>query len=258
MANSIGGKDCMVSFCISAVHVPASLTFVLHLTDFGMDSLDGCLCSRGLENVHPSTRAEAKVEVVWVHPTVLCLDRFGTHYLRVSDCLDLTLLLPADMEDHSTLTYKLGVMDDWEPSVKLSKISFASNYFYDFGMVCILPSLINYSQNTHHTNSRASQNWACWPFTGACFLLTDQHCAKPCMWLLPMYAVPTWLFSGSILSTAESLSQFNGVKKKVHVVCFTLIHHSISIFRWIFLAICSVSLHLPKAAFLERRSSDSI
>ncbi|KAG9603064.1 hypothetical protein KCU77_g5814, partial [Aureobasidium melanogenum] len=33
-----------------------------------------------------------------------------------------------------TLTFELGVMDDWEPSVKLSKISFASNYFYDFGM----------------------------------------------------------------------------------------------------------------------------
>jgi hypothetical protein len=41
----------------------------------------------------------------------------------------------ADMMDHSTLTYRLGVMDDWESSVTLSKISFASNYFYDFGMV---------------------------------------------------------------------------------------------------------------------------
>jgi len=26
-------------------------------------------------------------------------------------------------------------MDEWESSVTLSKISFASNYFYDFGMV---------------------------------------------------------------------------------------------------------------------------
>ncbi|GKT48714.1 uncharacterized protein ColSpa_08895 [Colletotrichum spaethianum] len=34
-----------------------------------------------------------------------------------------------------TLTYRLGVMDNWEPSVTLSKvISFASNYFYDVGM----------------------------------------------------------------------------------------------------------------------------
>lgn len=41
----------------------------------------------------------------------------------------------ADMVDYSTLTYRLGVMDDWESSVTLSKISFASNYFYDFGMV---------------------------------------------------------------------------------------------------------------------------
>ncbi|KAK2051222.1 archaeal flagellin N-terminal-like domain-containing protein [Colletotrichum caudatum] len=33
-----------------------------------------------------------------------------------------------------TLTYQMGVMDNWEPSVALSKISFASNYFYDVGM----------------------------------------------------------------------------------------------------------------------------
>ncbi|KAK1573749.1 archaeal flagellin N-terminal-like domain-containing protein [Colletotrichum navitas] len=33
-----------------------------------------------------------------------------------------------------TLTYQMGVMDNWEPSVRLSKISFASNYFYDVGM----------------------------------------------------------------------------------------------------------------------------
>ncbi|KAK2034862.1 archaeal flagellin N-terminal-like domain-containing protein [Colletotrichum zoysiae] len=33
-----------------------------------------------------------------------------------------------------TLTYQMGVMDNWEPSVTLSKISFASNYFYDVGM----------------------------------------------------------------------------------------------------------------------------
>ncbi|KAF5025530.1 hypothetical protein F66182_2435 [Fusarium sp. NRRL 66182] len=33
-----------------------------------------------------------------------------------------------------TLTFKIGVMDAWEPSVALSKISFASNYFYDVGM----------------------------------------------------------------------------------------------------------------------------
>ncbi|KAH6693848.1 archaeal flagellin N-terminal-like domain-containing protein [Plectosphaerella plurivora] len=33
-----------------------------------------------------------------------------------------------------TLTFQLGVMDNWEPSVALSKIGFASNYFYDVGM----------------------------------------------------------------------------------------------------------------------------
>jgi hypothetical protein len=34
----------------------------------------------------------------------------------------------------STVTYQLNVMDDWAPSVALSKVSFASNYFYDVGM----------------------------------------------------------------------------------------------------------------------------
>ncbi|RMJ03375.1 hypothetical protein CDV36_015103 [Fusarium kuroshium] len=33
-----------------------------------------------------------------------------------------------------TLTFQIGVLDSWEPSVVLSKISFASNYFYDVGM----------------------------------------------------------------------------------------------------------------------------
>ncbi|RSL46952.1 hypothetical protein CEP54_013630 [Fusarium duplospermum] len=33
-----------------------------------------------------------------------------------------------------TLTFQIGVLDSWEPSVTLSKISFASNYFYDVGM----------------------------------------------------------------------------------------------------------------------------
>jgi hypothetical protein len=41
----------------------------------------------------------------------------------------------ANLMDYSTLTYRLGVMDEWEASVTLSKISFSSNYFYDFGIV---------------------------------------------------------------------------------------------------------------------------
>lgn len=41
----------------------------------------------------------------------------------------------ADVVTCSTLTYRLGVMDEWESSVTLSKISFSSNYFYDFGIV---------------------------------------------------------------------------------------------------------------------------
>lgn len=35
---------------------------------------------------------------------------------------------------NSTVTFDLGVMDSWAPSVALSKVSFASNYFYDVGM----------------------------------------------------------------------------------------------------------------------------
>jgi len=68
----------------------------------------------------------------------------------------------ANMVGYSTLTYQLGVMDDWESSVTLSKISFASNYFYDFGMVGSPVDIVyqtilcgkNYLQNFY----RASQS----------------------------------------------------------------------------------------------------
>jgi hypothetical protein len=68
MANSIGGKDCMVSVfvprpcCICSLVMWASLTS--HETDLRMDPVDLCICSCWLEDVHSSACAEAKVEVV--------------------------------------------------------------------------------------------------------------------------------------------------------------------------------------------------
>ncbi|KAF4975676.1 hypothetical protein FZEAL_7566 [Fusarium zealandicum] len=49
--------------------------------------------------------------------------------LLIISALDALGLIICD-----TLTYQMGVLDSWEPSVALSKISFASNYFYDVGM----------------------------------------------------------------------------------------------------------------------------
>ncbi|RSL37857.1 hypothetical protein CEP53_015427, partial [Fusarium sp. AF-6] len=48
--------------------------------------------------------------------------------LIISALNDLALIIC------DTLTFQIGVLDSWEPSVELSKISFASNYFYDVGM----------------------------------------------------------------------------------------------------------------------------
>jgi prepilin signal peptidase PulO-like enzyme (type II secretory pathway) len=50
-------------------------------------------------------------------------------WLLLVSALDALGLIICD-----TLTYQMGVLDAWEPSVDLSKISFASNYFYDVGM----------------------------------------------------------------------------------------------------------------------------
>ncbi|KAJ4400018.1 hypothetical protein N0V91_008993 [Didymella pomorum] len=50
-------------------------------------------------------------------------------YLLIASALDALGLIICD-----TLTYQMGVLDDYETSVKLSKISFSSNYFYDVGM----------------------------------------------------------------------------------------------------------------------------
>jgi hypothetical protein len=50
-------------------------------------------------------------------------------WLLIASALDAMGLIICD-----TLTYRMGVLDNYEESVKLKKISFASNYFYDFGM----------------------------------------------------------------------------------------------------------------------------
>ncbi|KAL7755394.1 hypothetical protein ACKLNR_014492 [Fusarium oxysporum f. sp. zingiberi] len=50
-------------------------------------------------------------------------------YLMILSALSALGLIICD-----TLTYQMGVLDNFERSVKLSKISFASNYFYDVGM----------------------------------------------------------------------------------------------------------------------------
>ncbi|RYO27761.1 hypothetical protein AA0113_g12260 [Alternaria arborescens] len=49
--------------------------------------------------------------------------------LLVASALDALGLIVCD-----TLTFQMGVLDDYQTSEKLYKISFASNYFYDFGL----------------------------------------------------------------------------------------------------------------------------
>ncbi|KAL1796546.1 hypothetical protein ACET3X_005086 [Alternaria dauci] len=53
----------------------------------------------------------------------------ASDYLLLASALVALGLIICD-----TLTYEMGVLDNYETSEKLSKISFASNYFYDVGM----------------------------------------------------------------------------------------------------------------------------
>ncbi|KAG9694349.1 hypothetical protein KCU95_g5452, partial [Aureobasidium melanogenum] len=94
MANSIGGKDCMISEWILLIAAWA------------------------LVGLRMYTRLIVQKQKL----------RLSEYILLFSALIGLGLIIC------DTLTFELGVMDDWEPSVKLSKISFASNYFYDFGM----------------------------------------------------------------------------------------------------------------------------
>ncbi|CAG5178867.1 uncharacterized protein ALTATR162_LOCUS8915 [Alternaria atra] len=53
----------------------------------------------------------------------------ASDYLLIASALIALGLIICD-----TLTYQMGVLDNYETSERLSKISFASNYFYDVGM----------------------------------------------------------------------------------------------------------------------------
>ncbi|KEQ69838.1 hypothetical protein M436DRAFT_55048 [Aureobasidium namibiae CBS 147.97] len=94
MANSITGKDCMIS------------EWILLLAAFALVGL------------RVYTRLFVQRQKL----------RLSEYVLLFSALIGLGLIIC------DTLTYRLGVMDEWESSVTLSKISFASNYFYDFGM----------------------------------------------------------------------------------------------------------------------------
>ena len=202
--------------------------------DLGMDFAACCIRPRRLESVHSSACAETEVEIVWIRACVLRLDWSGTDHLRVSWFFmlrDRKWSCCTDMVDHSTLTYQLGVMDHWESSVTLSKVSFSSNYFYDFGMVRspIDPQYHFLSRRGGwHVFYRASLSWACWPSTGVSSLPIDLDCARLYMWSPPTYALLTWLSSLTTHSTAVSQSRFNEVRKMELAVCFTHNRHSTS------------------------------
>ncbi|KAK0385891.1 hypothetical protein NLU13_7066 [Sarocladium strictum] len=71
-----------------------------------------------------------------------------------------------------TLTYDMGVMDAWEPSVALSKISFASNYFYDVGMGFPKLSMLAFYWEyfNHHIGSGMRKVlWGMTAFVVACY-----------------------------------------------------------------------------------------
>ncbi|KAI5238137.1 hypothetical protein E4T42_09054 [Aureobasidium subglaciale] len=94
MANSITGKDCMISEWIMLI------------------------AAYVLVGLRIYTRLLVQRQKL----------RLSEYILLFSALIGLGLIIC------DTLTYRLGVMDEWDSSVTLSKISFASNYFYDFGM----------------------------------------------------------------------------------------------------------------------------
>ncbi|KAF2139761.1 uncharacterized protein K452DRAFT_352497 [Aplosporella prunicola CBS 121167] len=89
-----------------------------------------------------------KVDQVWIAEWILLVVAWAFVALRVYVRLfklrerlswaDIILILSAidglGLIVCDTLTYEIGAMDGADGSVKLSKISFSSNYFYDFGM----------------------------------------------------------------------------------------------------------------------------
>ncbi|OBS17668.1 hypothetical protein FPOA_09403 [Fusarium poae] len=114
MAFFIDGKDCMVS------HIPVcdTLCFCFVLTFLWISEwilLAVSYIFVGLRIYARLFRAREKLDT--------------SDWLLVVSAINALALIICD-----TLTYQMGVLDEYETSVKLSKISFASNYFYDFGM----------------------------------------------------------------------------------------------------------------------------
>ncbi|KAE8828223.1 hypothetical protein PTNB73_06681 [Pyrenophora teres f. teres] len=137
MAHHIDGKDAMVSLSLSNVNIEATITLTPGtVTDFGMD------------------------------PIGLRLD--WSDYLLLVSAADALGLIICD-----TLTYQMGVMDEYETSVKLSKISFASNYFYDVGMGFPKLSMLAFYWSFFNLSGHPSLRKMLFAFTGfviACYL----------------------------------------------------------------------------------------
>ncbi|KAK7190913.1 hypothetical protein DPSP01_009123 [Paraphaeosphaeria sporulosa] len=82
-------------------------------------------------------------------------------WLLIASAIDALGLIICD-----TLTYRMGVLDDYVPSVKLSKISFSSNYFYDFGMGFPKLSMLAFYWAFFDFHARPAMRKMLWGFTG--------------------------------------------------------------------------------------------
>ncbi|KAF2441554.1 hypothetical protein P171DRAFT_434213 [Karstenula rhodostoma CBS 690.94] len=82
-------------------------------------------------------------------------------WLLIASAIDALALIICD-----TLTYQMGVLDEYETSVKLSKISFASNYFYDFGMGFPKLSMLAFYWAFFDFHARPAMRKMLWGFTG--------------------------------------------------------------------------------------------
>lgn len=91
----------------------------------------------------------------------------ASDWLLIASALDALGLIICD-----TLTFQMGVLDDYEESEKLSKISFASNYFYDVGMGFPKLSMLAFYWAYFPLADRRGLRWLLWGATGfvvACY-----------------------------------------------------------------------------------------
>ncbi|KAF2123836.1 hypothetical protein P153DRAFT_351318 [Dothidotthia symphoricarpi CBS 119687] len=89
-------------------------------------------------------------------------------YLLIASALDALGLIICD-----TLTFQMGVMDEYETSEKLSKISYSSNYFYDFGMGFPKLSMLAFYWTFFDLKTRPAMRkilWVMAVFVVACYL----------------------------------------------------------------------------------------